>query len=101
MLAFQLLHLFSKTVRMLSNQVDHMTFLQADRRIAKILTELSGERDGEPIACSHEDLASMAGVSRVTVSRILGELARRGWITTQYRSIRILNLEALLRFALS
>ena len=101
MLAFQLLHLFSKTVRMLSNQVDHMTFLQADRRIAKILTELSGGRGGEPIACSHEDLASMAGVSRVTVSRVVSEFARRGWISTQYRSIQILNLEALLHFALS
>ena len=101
MLAFQLLHLFSKTVRMLSNQVDHMTFLQADRRIAKILTELSGGRGGESIACSHEDLASMAGVSRVTVSRVLSEFARRGWISTQYRSIQILNLEALLHFALS
>lgn len=101
MLAFQLLHLFSKTVRMLSNQVDHMTFLQADRRIAKILTELSGGRGGESIACSHEDLASMAGVSRVTVSRVVSEFARRGWISTQYRSIQILNLEALLHFALS
>lgn len=101
MLAFQLLHLFSKTVRMLSNQVDHMTFLQADRRIAKILTELSGGRGGESIACSHEDLASMAGVSRVTVSRVLSEFARRGWISTQYRSIQILNLEALLHFAFS
>lgn len=101
MLAFQLLHLLSKTVRMLSNQVDHMTFLQADRRIAKILTELSGGVRDQPIACSHEDLASMAGVSRVTVSRVLGELARKGWIRTHYRSIEIRNPEALLQYALS
>ena len=78
-----------------------MTFLQADRRIAKILTELSGGRGVEPIACSHEDLASMAGVSRVTASRVLSEFSRRGWISTRYRSIQILNLEALLHFALS
>lgn len=101
MLAFQLLHLFSKTVRMLSNQVDHMTFLQADRRIAKILTELSGGLHGQTISCSHEDLASMAGVSRVTVSRVLGELTRNGWIRTHYRSIEIRNPEALLQYALS
>lgn len=101
MLAFQLLHLFSKTVRMLSNQVDHMTFLQADRRIAKILTELSGGLHGQTIACSHEDLASMAGVSRVTVSRVLGELTRNGWVRTHYRSIEIRNPEALLQYALS
>jgi CRP-like cAMP-binding protein len=101
LLALQLLHLFSKTVRMLSNQVDHMTFLQADRRIAKILTELSGGREELPVACSHEDLASMAGVSRVTVSRALGDFAKRGWLTTQYRQIKLLNLAALSRFAVS
>lgn len=103
MLAFQLLHLFSKTVRMLSNQVDHMTFLQADRRIAKILTEMAGPptEDAILVTCSHEDLASMAGVSRVTVSRVLGELTRKGWLETRYRQIAILNIQALSQFALS
>ena len=43
----------------------------------------------------------MAGVSRVTASRVLSEFSRRGWISTRYRSIQILNLEALLHFALS
>lgn len=87
MLAFQLLHLLSKTIRMLSNQVDHMTSLQTNRRITRILTELSGGHDGEPITYSHEDLVSMAGVSHVTVSRALGEFTRHGWIFTQYQSI--------------
>lgn len=101
MLAFQLLHLFSKTVRMLSNQVDHMTFLQADRRLAKILTEMADAQGSGAVSCSHEDLGNMAGVSRVTASRVLSEFARRGWISTQYRQIQILNLAALSQFAFS
>ena len=39
------------------------------------------------------------GVSRVTVSRVLSEFARRGFLETGYRSMRILDRGALIDFA--
>lgn len=103
MLAFQLLQSLSKTVRMLSNQVDHMTFLQADRRVARILAELSGGAQGaaRAVPCTQEELGNLAGLSRVTVSRVLREFARQGWIRTEYRKIFVCDFHALARFAAS
>ena len=100
-LAMSLLTLLSHTVRMLSNQVDNMTFLQANQRIALQLLKLQGESDrkGKEIYCTHEDLGNLAGTSRVTVSKILNRFAKNNWISTHYRSIIIQDADALQEFA--
>lgn len=98
-LAMDLLEYLARTVRMLSAQVDHMTFLQADQRIAQLLLNLAAAQERHTVHCTHEELAGLAGASRVTVSKTLGDFVRRGWIATHYREIGILNGEALRRFA--
>ncbi len=45
-LAMDLLEYLARTVRMLSAQVDHMTFLQADQRIAQLLLNLAADKSG-------------------------------------------------------
>jgi CRP-like cAMP-binding protein len=87
-LALNLLTYLSKTIRMLSAQVDSMTFLQADQRLARLLLKLA--EDGS-VRATHEDLAGLAGVSRITVSRILTGFVQKGWIATCYREIKILD----------
>lgn len=94
-LAMNLLTYLAQTIRMLSAQVDTMTFLQADRRIAQLLLKLA---NGAAVSATHEDLAALAGVSRVTVSRILNRFAARGWAATGYREVTILDEAALRRF---
>ncbi len=96
-LAMNLLTYLSQTIRMLSAQVDTMTFLQADQRLARLLLKLSS---GGSVSSTHEDLAGLAGVSRVTVSRVLNRFARKGWVATSYREIRILNESGLKNFVL-
>lgn len=100
-LAMHMLRFLARTVRMLSSQVDHMTFLQADRRIARLLVGLiKPGADGRPeIQTTHEELGSMAGTSRITASRVLGGFLERGWIETGYRKIRVKDLKALEDFA--
>lgn len=95
-LAMSLLEYLSHTVRMLSTQLDNMAFLSADRRIARILLSLSSGRE---IQSTHEEIGDLAGASRVTVSRILSDFARNGWIDTRYRKIVLLDREALTHFA--
>lgn len=87
-LAMYLLTYLSRTIRMLSAQVNSMTFLQADQRIARLLLSLS--RSGT-VRTTHEDLAGLAGVSRVTVSRILKEFTQKGWTASGYREVKILD----------
>ncbi len=87
-LAFELLEILSNRIRLLSAQLDSMTFLQADARIARLL--LQSEKDGR-VALTHEEIASAVGVSRVTVSKTLGKFSANGDISTAYRKIVIKN----------
>lgn len=95
-LAMDLLTYLSQTIRMLSAQVDTVTFQQADERIARLLLNLSAENGH--VHATHEDLAALAGVSRVTVSRILAGFSRRGWVKTEYRKIRVTDAPKLIVF---
>jgi CRP/FNR family cyclic AMP-dependent transcriptional regulator len=95
-LAVSLFAYLAQTIRMLSAQLDTVAFQNADERIARLLLQLSAE--GKTVSATHEDLAALAGVSRVTVSRILSDFCRRGWIQTQYREIRVIDIDALRRF---
>ena len=95
-LAVSLLSYLAQTIRMLSAQLDTVAFQQADERIARLLLKLSAENGR--VSATHEDLAALAGVSRVTVSRILGDFSERGWVRTHYREIRLTDADALRRF---
>ena len=85
-LAFELLEILANRIRLLSFQLDSMTFLQADSRIARIL--LQNEKDCV-VRLTHEEIADVVGVSRVTVSKILGRLTKKGILSTEYRKIII------------
>ena len=95
-LAIAMLEDLARRVRLLSGHVDG-EFLQADKRIARHLLALIPEAYGR-LRCTHEEIGSSVGVSRVTVSRVLGEFDRRGWVQTGYKLLRLLDRPALERF---
>ena len=91
-LAFELLEILANRIRLLSSQLDSMTFKKADARIAAHL--LKSEHDGI-VAITHEEIANTVGVSRVTVSKTLSRFAKSGYISTEYRRILIKSREGL------
>lgn len=95
-IAVSLLEHLARTVRMLSCHVDSFSFSHADKRISGILVQMHSR---EQITCTHEELGSRAGVSRVTVSRTLKRFSDRGWICTGYKQIKVKDPEALFRFS--
>ena len=92
-LALAMLKYLARTVRLLSHQVDQMAFRPARWRIAQYLLSLPAVND--EVACNQEEIASAVSVSRVTVNRILNELARAGIVENSYRRIRLLDRPAL------
>lgn len=96
-LAVSMLEYLARTIRLLSAHVDG-SFLQADRRIARHLLSLPADERGV-LRCTHEEIGSSVGVSRVTVSRVLGELARAGAVETGYKSLKLLSVDALRELA--
>ena len=93
-LAMPMLQYLARTVRMLSGHVDSSA-LPARQRIARYLLSYPAEQDGSPISCSHEEIGQAVGVTRVTVSRVLGELSREGLVKLGYRSVAVLDRDGL------
>jgi CRP/FNR family transcriptional regulator, cyclic AMP receptor protein len=76
------------------------------QRIAFLLLDLAGRHGGETadgvyvaMPLSQEDLASLAGTSRATVTRALANWRQRGFIRTGPRRITIMNPAALRQIA--
>jgi len=93
-LAMAMLKYLARTVRLLSSQVDDMAFRPARQRVARYLLALS-PTPGHVLRCTQEEVAAAVSASRVTVSRILNEFVRQGWLETGYRSLKLLRPERL------
>lgn len=91
-LAFELLEILAYRIRLLSSQLDSMTFMQADARIAQLLMQ---SQNNLKVNLTHEEIANAVGVSRVTVSKTLSKFAKSGIIATEYRKILIKNSQKL------
>ena len=92
-LASAMIAYLARTVRLLSGHVDTMSFQQAPQRLARLL--LNHPSPGPVIHVTHEELASALGVSRVTVSRILGGFSQKGLVKTGYGTITLLDRAGL------
>jgi len=86
-LALAMMKYLARTVRLLSGQVDQMAFRPARWRVANYLLTLASG-DGT-VSCTQDDIAAAVSASRVTVSRVLSEFARAGWVELGYRAIRL------------
>ncbi|MCI9310095.1 MAG: Crp/Fnr family transcriptional regulator [Lawsonibacter sp.] len=92
-LALAMMQYLARTVRLLSGQVDQMAFRPARWRVANYLLTLSPA--GGPVSCTQDDIAATVSASRVTVSRVLADFARTGWVELGYRTINLLEPEQL------
>ncbi|MBD5099652.1 MAG: Crp/Fnr family transcriptional regulator [Clostridiales bacterium] len=98
-LALPMLQYLARTVRLLSDHVGSSS-LPAQQRIARWLlgqpgvasdAGVSTVQESGAIRATHEGVGQAVGLSRVTVSRVLGELAAQGLVELGYRSITILE----------
>lgn len=92
-LALPMLQYLARTVRTLSGHVESSS-LPAAQRVARWLLGQPTEEDGT-IKATHEGVGQAVGLSRVTVSRVLGKLAAQGLVELGYRSITILERTGL------
>lgn len=95
-LALSMICSLSRNVRMLSTQINEISFLPAEQRLARFLVEESGYGVRQ-VSYTHEEIGSMIGSSRVTVSRILRTFAEQRLICTSYRKIEVLQPKQLSR----
>ena len=77
-LALPMLRYLARTVRMLSDHVEASS-LPAQQRIVRWLLNQPCAENGA-IQATHEGIGQAVGLSRVTVSRVLGELSDHGLV---------------------
>ncbi len=88
--------------RRIENRLRNVLFLSSRDRMVRILLELMdahGDRDRNEctlrLPLSHQDLGSLIGVTRETVTVVLGRLQVEGLLAVQRRRIRVLDCERL------
>ena len=92
-LALPMLQYLARTVRMLSGHVGAAS-LPAQQRVVRWLLVQPAEENGT-LKATHEGIGQAVGLSRVTVSRVLGELAALGLVELGYRAVTVLDSEGL------
>ena len=88
---------FSSRITDLFRIIDDVAFQRLDIRLAQKLVELS--RGGETVSATQQQLASELGTAREVVSRVQGELSRRGLISIARGAITISNRVGLEKLA--
>lgn len=86
-------------VRRLTGHLLDALYVPADTRVARRLLELHAVYDGGDIALTQEDVATLAGTSRATVNRVVGELEGLGAVALTRGRITVLDRDRLERRA--
>ena len=92
-LALPMLRYLARTVRMLSDHVEASS-LPAQQRIVRWLLS-QPHTENRTVQATHEGIGQAVGLSRVTVSRVLGELSARGLVKLGYRCVTLTNRDSL------
>ncbi len=102
-LALSITKLIGLRRRRIENRLRNILFLPSRERMLRMLAELiesHGDLHGNQcfirLALSHQELASLIGVTRETVTSVLGHLQADGLIRVQRRKITITNVKGLL-----
>jgi CRP-like cAMP-binding protein len=100
--AFVLIRMLVSRLAEASRDVVDLATRDSVGRVAKRLVELAAEH-GTPVAggtrielsLSQDELASWIGATRETVARALRLMRQLQWVSTDHRSITVLDVEAL------
>jgi CRP-like cAMP-binding protein len=94
--ALRLLEITARRLQDSSRREEALAFHDAEQRLAGLLLAVdAATRAMGYVRLSHEELARRAGLTRQTVSTILGRWRRRGWLLTGRGHIVLLNRREL------
>jgi CRP-like cAMP-binding protein len=99
-LARALMASLAGTIRRLTGNAADLVFLDAPRRVAKLLLTLAGGNGHVVVhtGLTQSELAERVGASRQTLNSALQDFQRRGWITVRGQEVSICDPDALRHF---
>ncbi len=95
-IAQRILEVLGKRLLDVERRMSILTFKLVPIRVISLLLHLSENGISPELYCTHEELASMVGANRETVTRVLNELRIRGAIEVHRGRLTILDPQQLL-----
>lgn len=90
-LTLAIMQLLTATNDYLTNQIKKAYFYNRHEKVAAFLLE----QNKKTISYTHQEIASLTGLNRVTVTKILNDFNHLNWIDSSYRKITIIDSNAL------
>ncbi len=97
--SLNIIHVLSERVQYLVSLVEDFSFRHVTSRVAKILLEYAGGKDGGKPRLTQQEMAAMIGTAREMVGRSLKTLEAEGKIRLDHHRIIITNQKALREMA--
>lgn len=101
-IAFNISKNLARKVRLLSSQIQDLSFSDSKTRVISTLIKLSENHgniiDGDymiDVKFTHQEMANLTGLCRVTVSNIMSELSNEGFICKKSGHVIVKNIEKL------
>lgn len=90
-----ILQMLSESIDSLSRQIERLTLMSADEKVADYLCEQTREDNPDLniqkniLPYTHDEIARCLNLQRPTVTKILRGFEEKGWITLGYRMVEI------------
>jgi len=97
--AFNVIRVLSQRVTELISLVEDLSFRHVTGRVAKMLLEYAGDKDGDRPRLTQQEMAAMIGTAREMVGRSLKSLEGDGAIRMERNRIIITDQKALMATA--
>lgn len=94
-LMMSILQSLSQTCDYLTNMIKRSYTYNRYEKIIAFLLERMDLHQSSIINYTHEEIASILGLSRVTVTKVLNEFVKEGWIEIHYKSLIIKDKKKL------
>jgi len=98
-LSLGMLRTFGRRLIQVENRLEDVAYRHLPERLAGEILRQQRRTHSNPIRISHQALADNLGTYRETISAILRDFKREGWVELGYRRILIKDPEALARLA--
>ncbi len=92
-LTVSLLQMMSQTCDYLATLVKKAYTYNRYEKVASFLLEQTAISSS--LSLTHEEIASLVGLSRVTTTKVLNEFVKKNYIANEYKNIKIIDKKAL------
>jgi len=81
----------------LTHQMTRLVYYSSRQKVADFLLQESRNRFLEALPYTHEEIAQSVCLNRVTVSRILSDFKKAGWVKSRHGTVTICDKKGLER----